>query len=43
MARTEETMGNFEGKFALTGCILLMQPDNHALLPMASCVFIAKS
>jgi len=43
MAWLEENMDNFEGKFALTGRALLLHPVGHALLPMACCVFIAKS
>ena len=43
MARFEEIMGEFEGKFALTGRALLLHPVGHALLPMVRCVLIAKS
>jgi hypothetical protein len=43
MARFEEIIGNFEGKFALTGRALVLHPAGHALLPMARCVLIAKS
>jgi hypothetical protein len=42
MASFKELTGNFEGKFALTGRALLLQPARHAL-PMACCVLIAKS
>ncbi len=43
MARFDEIMGEFEGKFALTGAASVLHPVGHALLPMACCVFIAKS
>jgi hypothetical protein len=43
MAWFEEIMGKYEGKFALTGRALLLQPVGHVMLPMACCVFIVKS
>jgi hypothetical protein len=43
MARFEEIRDEFEGKFALTGRALVLHPAGHALLPMACCVFFAKS
>jgi hypothetical protein len=43
MAWFEENMGDFEGKFALTGRAWVLHPVGHALLPMARCVYIAKS
>jgi hypothetical protein len=43
MARFEKIRGKIEGKFALTGRAWVLHPASHALLPMACCVFIAKS
>jgi hypothetical protein len=43
MASFEEIMGKYQRRFALTGRAFVLQPVDHALLPMARCVFIVKS
>jgi hypothetical protein len=43
MARFEEIRDKIEGKFALTGRAWVLHPAGNALLPMACCVYIAKS
>jgi hypothetical protein len=43
MGWIEDNLRDNEGKFALTGCALVLQPPHHVLLPMACCLFIAKS
>jgi hypothetical protein len=40
MARYEDIMDKFEGKFALTGRAPVWHPVGHALLPMACCLLM---
>jgi hypothetical protein len=43
MAWLEEIMDKIEGKFALTGWGVVLQPVRHGISPMARHVFVVKS